>query len=1144
MEIVIPTRRPSKEQKTKITRDVTIAPVYTTAESEDPPQPTSKVMATSKPVDTTMATSMPCLPKDSEPTNTDKFRKIKKGRGDAPVLIKAVIDRYTDKGMFDIVQFLNNVPVIGLSLADLLYESPHLRRELADALKTVKRDTKVKLMQSHPFLSIIEEDDIVESGTRMADVLQARIHKLTISRTSTHFVMAQINGVTTTLHLDSGCCLICVHSRIRRQYGWELAQGTSSVHLQTATGNAPMIEGEVHNVIVKITEGVEIPLNVVSINNLDVDILLGRPFLEMLNTITDNQRGIYHLRWNSQWVVVDGTTGQIESQRRLTKDELEDWGYCRPPRWNKTTTDNVKPKSQPQRRKPKNNVYKITTGPDSDNDFTIEIDSQYDLEADIQEGGVANIYRLMVTPATVHTHLDPMVENNEATQDLRVDMLTAADADTRRLFLTRTSSKRSGNDMVSEVWQPQIMDKLTIVSWNVNSIRNLLRKTSEFVARNGGNQDDALPIFLERHGIDIFCVQEHRLTDIHDARPYLAHIPGYTAYFSFAGCNRGYSGVAVYAREGLVQQVVEGFRSHTIDQLEGRIIQCFLPCGTVVINLYMPNARNMPMERTEYKQQLLGALEKEVEALRREERRVVLIGDWNMVFRKEDVWNPREMTGIHRTSPCAEWEERWVHQFMEKHDLYDPYTAFNQAKRPRFSAWEAGKIGLRTRRELDRGFRIDYALVSKELRNQIKTCHLTDVPGSDHIPVYLRMEISGKSSTESAHPVAHPRDVPTHRVCAVTTKNKPAERVISSARLEWQPYDGQQPSPVYQLDTDETGGRQINIGDLRELKPYTEQIKQLFLEHLPEIIAPGEIARTLTGVQPMTAQLDMSDTTPLPRARVTRWTETEERVLNEYDEKMTKAGKLEPSTSTTSSRPILVKKKDGSWRIVLNFAPINRRIIPLVWPLEPTDKVLQKMAKWNWLSTFDHSLGYHQCPLDKMSRWLTAVVFPRGLRQYTVAPMGWKDSAEWMAYHMSIMYDDAQYEGDNQLAKHMGLFRDDGSIGTDDIETHICLLGRLLRCVQRHNGTLSDKKSFWFVQRAICLGFLVGQGQILPEEKKITAILRWPTPDNQRQLRAFVGFLLFFSHCIPNLGKLLGPLYPLYKTAYAKPLLRYRDLLL
>ena len=149
--------------------------------------------------------------------------------------------------------------------------------------------------------------------------------------------------------------------------------------------------------------------------------------------------------------------------------------------------------------------------------------------------------------------------------------------------------------------------------------------------------------------------------------------------------------------------------------------------------------------------------------------------------------------------------------------------------------------------------------------------------------------------------------------------------------------------------------------------------------------------------------------------------------------------------------------------------------------------------------------------------------------------MGWKDSAEWMAKHMSIMYDDATIVGDNKLHDHMSLFRDDGSIGTHTVEDHIYYVKRMLECVKRHMGTLSDKKSVWFIQRAHALGFLVGQDEVIPEEKKVRTVIDWPAPSDQTKLRSFVGFLLFFSHCVPASGRLLAPLYPLYRSEYSRP---------
>ena len=322
-------------------------------------------------------------------------------------------------------------------------------------------------------------------------------------------------------------------------------------------------------------------------------------------------------------------------------------------------------------------------------------------------------------------------------------------------------------------------------------------------------------------------------------------------------------------------------------------------------------------------------------------------------------------------------------------------------------------------------------------------------------------------------------------------------------------------------------GRDFQVADLPEWEPHIPALTSILEKHITVFPLPGVIAPTITGIPNMTIQLDTSKEGPLPRAHKTRWSETETKVLNEYDDKMTKAGKLEPSMSTTAALPLLVAKPDKTWRIVFNYAPIAGRIIPYVWPLEPTDVVLQKASQWHTITSFDFPLAYHQLGLEQTVRWLTAVVFPRGLRQYTVAPMGWKDSAEHLARGLSQVFDDHLLEGDRKLESALSLFRDDGQIGsmdTIDPANHLKLLDRMLACLQRHNGSLGPSKTFLLMRYIKLLGYTCGQGKQIPDRSKVKAVENWPTPRDQKDIMAFTGFIQFFGHCIPNLAILLRPL--------------------
>lgn len=71
-------------------------------------------------------------------------------------------------------------------------------------------------------------------------------------------------------------------------------------------------------------------LNVVPINNLDSDFLMGRRVFEILRTLTDHGQDLYHLRWNGRWVVIDVGSGICQYQLKLMGPEVKDWDLSRP----------------------------------------------------------------------------------------------------------------------------------------------------------------------------------------------------------------------------------------------------------------------------------------------------------------------------------------------------------------------------------------------------------------------------------------------------------------------------------------------------------------------------------------------------------------------------------------------------------------------------------------------------------------------------------------------------------------------------------------------------------------------------------------------------------------------------------------------
>jgi len=248
---------------------------------------------------------------------------------------------------------------------------------------------------------------------------------------------------------------------------------------------------------------------------LEVSILLGRPFLERTKAIIDSDRSLYHLLWNNRWLVVDGATGRIDAKasRQLDEDELENWKYTSPPRYSK-------PLMGAESMSMNTRSFHIQFIAQRDGRIELKVEEEekcFDLAEALATGAVqrAELSYVNAIPVGAFPDAAPLIPDGAAhpnvhavervypTGDIeafRQSMLHTSEL--RRLYLTRIGTS-DRIDRMREFSLPEEVGVLRILTWNVNSIRNLLRKGSVFVEENGTNADLALPSFLARHRIDV-----------------------------------------------------------------------------------------------------------------------------------------------------------------------------------------------------------------------------------------------------------------------------------------------------------------------------------------------------------------------------------------------------------------------------------------------------------------------------------------------------------------------------------------------------------------------------------------------------------------------------------------------------------------
>ena len=257
------------------------------------------------------------------------------------------------------------------------------------------------------------------------------------------------------------------------------------------------------------------------------------------------------------------------------------------------------------------------------------------------------------------------------------------------------------------------MKKIEILSWNVNGIRAVERKS-------------ALNWFYERKP-DILCIQETK-AHAEQLSPALRNIEDYNVYFSSAE-RKGYSGVAIYSKLE-PQNISTGINIEKFDK-EGRILIADYN-SFVLFNIYFPNGKQSK-ERLQYKMNFYETFLNHVNKLKSEGRKIVICGDVNTAHQEIDLTHPKQN---EKTSGFLPQERAWIDKLIN-HGFVDTFRMFNNEP-GHYTWWDA-----RTRaRERNVGWRIDYFFISENLTGNVQSAFiLPNIMGSDHCPLGITISI-------------------------------------------------------------------------------------------------------------------------------------------------------------------------------------------------------------------------------------------------------------------------------------------------------------------------------------------------------------------------------------------------------------------
>ncbi|XP_043499972.1 uncharacterized protein LOC122522763 [Polistes fuscatus] len=298
------------------------------------------------------------------------------------------------------------------------------------------------------------------------------------------------------------------------------------------------------------------------------------------------------------------------------------------------------------------------------------------------------------------------------------------------------------------------------------------------------------------------------------------------------------------------------------------------------------------------------------------------------------------------------------------------------------------------------------------------------------------------------------------------------------------------------FDTDEI--------DVKE--PYKVRIKELIQNYKPNT-KPD--ARTETKIK-LTENIPVCSE---PR----RLAPKEKKIVTQQLNEWLYEGIIKPSTSEYSSPVVVVPKKDGTYKVCIDYRKLNAKVIRDRFPMLLIEDCLDALT---------------QGVIEEDSRKFTSFVTPDGQFEFLRTPFGFCSSLASFLRFIDEVF------GDLVRKKIVLTYMDDLIIPGIDYEES-CRKLEITLTVAAQNGLIINWKKCKFLREEIeFLGHVVWNGSIRPLPTKIKALQRFSEPKNRKQIQSFLGLTGYFRKFIKDYAKIARPLSDLLK---AEPVLRIYD---
>ena len=226
--------------------------------------------------------------------------------------------------------------------------------------------------------------------------------------------------------------------------------------------------------------------------------------------------------------------------------------------------------------------------------------------------------------------------------------------------------------------------------------------------------------------------------------------------------------------------------------------------------------------------------------------------------------------------------------------------------------------------------------------------------------------------------------------------------------------------------------------------------------------------------------------------------------------------------STWCSNLVIVRKKNGTIRLFVDFRNLNLACKKDNYPLPNMETLLQRVTGSGMMSLLDGFSRYNQVWVKKEDHHKTTFTTPWGTFEYIRMPFGLTNAGATFQRAM-----DYAFKG--LIGKFIEIYQDDLTVFSKDGISHINHIRQVFDRCREYGISLNPAKSVFGVTEWKLLGHIISKDGIKIDPERIEAIQKIPLPHNLKSFQSFLGKTNFLRRFIPNYAKIAKPIQNLLK---------------